>query len=210
MATGYDKVPIEVTEMVAEMMHEHHPELEAAGVTVQTLFAFKYDDETGAPEPAMKTRGQTVLAKISITNLQDRVRGIADAKLVIDRAFGWERISNGRRQALIDHELTHLNLTTDADGMTKLDDCRRPKLHMRHHDWELTGFAEVCERHGEAAVEVHEILRWQEEYGQYAMFPLKGTTEVRDALEKVLRPGNGIDRVTISSGGMSVSSDDLK
>ena len=178
MASGYEKASKEVIGMVERVMHDHHLELEAAGVTIQTLFAHKYDTE-GEPVPAMKQRGQMILAKTSITSLQDRARGIDDAKLVIDRTYGWERLSDSRRAALIDHELCHLNLTLDQDGLVKQDDRGRPKLHMRHHDWELTGFAEVCERHGEAAVEVHEMVRWQESYGQFAMFPLKGTTEVK-------------------------------
>ena len=178
MSVGYDKAPQEVMDVVGEIVHKHHPDLEEAKVTIQVLLAHKFDKD-GDAEPAMKTRGQVVLAKISITNLQDRVRGIPDAKLIIDRTFGWDELSQSRRAALIDHELTHLNLTLDQDGIIKRDDRNRPKLHIRHHDWELTGFAEVCERHGEAAVEVAQMIRWQEDYGQFAMFPLKGTTEVK-------------------------------
>src|SRR5437879_10098625 len=120
MATGYDKAPQPITALVAQVIHDHHPELEAAKVTIQVLLAHKYDKD-GEPEPAMKTRGQVVLAKTSITNLQDRTRGIADAKLVIDRTFGWERLAEARRIALIDHELTHLNLSLDHDGLVKLE-----------------------------------------------------------------------------------------
>ena len=178
MGIGYDKAPKEVIALVQKVMHDSHLELETAEVTVQVLFAHKYDKD-GEAEPAMKTRGQIVVAKTSITNLQDRTRGIPDAKLVIDRTFGWERLADARRAALIDHELTHLNLTLDQDGQVKLDDRGRPKLHMRHHDWELTGFQEVCERNGEAAVEVYEMVRWQETYGQYALFPMRGVKEVK-------------------------------
>lgn len=178
MGTGYDKAPKEVLSVVEAAMHDHHAELEAAGVTIQVLFAHKYDAD-GEPEPAMKTRGQQILAKVSITNLQDRTRGIADAKLVIDREYGWARLSEFRRAALIDHELTHLNLTMDQDGMVKLDDRGRPKLHMRHHDFEIAGFGEILGRHGEAAVEAEQIRRFSEEYGQLCLFPLPGTTLVQ-------------------------------
>ncbi len=178
MGVGYDKGTQAAVDAVAKVTHLYHPDLEEMKVTVQVLFAHKYDKD-GEAEPAMITRGHEVLAKISITNLQDRTRGIPDAKLVIDRVFGWARLSESRRLALIDHELTHLNLTLDKDGIVKTDDLGRPKLHMRHHDWELTGFAEICERHGEAAIEVHEMVRWQEAYGQFALFPLKGTKEVK-------------------------------
>jgi Putative phage metallopeptidase len=178
MTTVYDRVPETVMKRITKAMHDYHGELEAAGVTLQVLWAFKYNID-GESEPAMKVHGQVALAKTSVTSLPDRVRGIPDAKIVIDREFGWLRLSETRQTALIDHELTHLRLALDQDGAVKLDDAGRPKLRLRHHDWELTGFAEVAERHGEAAIEVHEMVRWQESYGQFCLFPLRGTQEVK-------------------------------
>jgi putative metallopeptidase len=178
MATVYDKAPLVVQTTVLEVLHQHHGDLESAGVTLNILFAYQYDKD-GEALPAMKVRGHQALAKISITSLPDRVRGLPDAKLVFDREFGWVRLSDSRRQALIDHELTHLMLVFDAEGDLKLDDCNRPKLKLRHHDWELTGFDAVAKRHGEAAVEIHEIIRWQEEYGQACLFPIQGVIETR-------------------------------
>ena len=163
MGVGYEKAPREVVEAVDAVIEEYHPDLKDAGVTIQVLFAHLYNKD-GDAEPAMRTRGQMVLAKIAITNLQDRTRGIPDAKLIIDREYGWQRLSESRRAALIDHELTHLNLTLDSDGVVKTDDRGRPKLHTRHHDWELTGFEEVVERHGEAALEISQMAHWQEQY----------------------------------------------
>jgi len=178
MGTIYEKVPAEVRNLVETVLTHHHQELMTAHITLNILFAFSYDKD-GEPLPAKKIRGHQALAWTSVTSLQARARGLPDAKIVIDRCFGWERLAESRRTALIDHELTHLALVFDKDGDMKEDDLGRPKLQLRHHDWELTGFAEVAERHGEAAVEVHEMVRWEEAYGQYALFPLKGTTEVK-------------------------------
>ncbi len=179
MSVTFEQAPeAEVGKVVAEVMAKHHGRLAEVGITVECLFARKYNKED-EPVEAMMVRGHPALAKISITNLQDRVRGLADAKLVIDAEFGWKRLTPARREALIDHELTHLDLVVDADGVQKVDDHGRPKLKIRHHTWELTGFAEVAERHGEAAIEVREMTRWAEEYGQFALFPLAGTKEVK-------------------------------
>ena len=183
MATAYDRVPDEVNKMIAGVMKEYHGELEAAGVTLQVLWAFSYDAD-GEPVPAMKVRGHIALAKTSVTSLPDRVRGLPDAKIVIDREFGWNRFSETRRLALIDHEITHLTLVLDRDGNVRADDLGRPKLRLRNHDWELTGFAEVAERHGEAAIEVHEMVRWQEERGQTCLFPFPIQGVVKNLLSE--------------------------
>ena len=185
MGISYEKATEEVMHVIEKMLLLHHKDLIDAGVTLQVLMAHKYnkDDEL---VPPMMVRGQQVLAKTSITSHQDRARGIPDAKMVIDTEWGWARLPEFGREALIDHELEHLQIVTEEQGegdvtvtQPKLDDCGRPKLKIKHHDWELTGFAAVAERHGEAAIEVREMTRWQENYGQFALFPLSSTKEVK-------------------------------
>jgi hypothetical protein len=39
------------------------------------------------------------------------------------------------------------------EGQIKTDDCGRPKLRLRPHDFEIAGFDAIIERHGAAAVE---------------------------------------------------------
>jgi hypothetical protein len=171
-ATSYEACGPEVGKLILKVMKQYHSALEAAEVTIHAVFAFK-SDKAGEPLPAIKKDGHVVVAKIQITPLSDRARGVADAKLTIDR-HEWDHISESRKVALLDHEITHLKL---KDG--ELDDLGRPKLKARHHDWHLTGFTSVAERHGEAAVEVREMIRWQEDYGQFALLPLKGTKAVK-------------------------------
>lgn len=178
MSVIYEQAPeAEVGAMVARVMAEHHKHLHELGVTIETLFARKYNKDE-EPEAAIVIRGQVCGAKISISSLQDRVRGIADAKLIIDAEYGWERLAPSRREAMIDHELCHLQLAVDKDGNPKVDDHGRPKLKVRHHTFEISGFPEVMERHGEAAIEVHMIKVFAEEWGQYCLFPLPGTKVV--------------------------------
>jgi hypothetical protein len=172
MSTSYTICGKDVAEMIKAVMDTHHAELSNAGVTVHAIFAHSYDKESGDAIVALKTRGQSVAAKIGITSLEDRTRGAADSKLTID-AYTWERLSESRRMALLDHELTHLRLKLDEDEALKLDDLGRPQLKIRHHDWEITGFQEVVERHGEASIEALQFSRFQDEYGQLMLFDPK-------------------------------------
>lgn len=178
MSVTYEQAPeAEVGAMVARVMAEHHKHLHELGVTIETLFARRYnkDDE---PEPAIVIRGQVCGAKISITSLQDRVRGIADAKLIIDAEYGWNRLAQTARIAMIDRELCHLTLATDKEGNPKVDDRGRPKLKYQHFDYEISGFTSCLENHGEASIEARQIRLFQELNGQYCLFQTPASLEV--------------------------------
>src|ERR1019366_9477538 len=81
-------------------------------------------------------------------------------------------LSETRRLALLDHELTHLVLRCDEDGL-KHDDIGRPTFKIKQHDFDLGGFAEVVERHGEASVEALQFSRFETLYGQLMLFDPK-------------------------------------
>jgi hypothetical protein len=185
MSTVYDLAPKEITALAAKVMHAHHGDLESAGVTIHVLVAYCYD-KAGEPQPAMKLRGHPVLARTSITSLQDRVRGLPDAKIVIDREYGWTRLSESRREALVDRELTKLVLQFDDEGDLKLDDHSRPKLKIKPYDWSIEGYESVAARYGEASVEIQQVTRWSEQWGQLALFPLAGTKPVTMEVKKTL------------------------
>jgi len=176
MPITYDTVDKTTDDLIKRAMAMYHSELAGAGVTVHAVFASNIDKETGEICPAVKVHGHTAAAKMQVTSLQDRARGLPDAKLTIDE-YSWKRMAESRRVALIDHELEHLVLKTDDDGIV-FDDRGRPKLKLKIHDWQFQGFAKIIERHGEAAVEHREMVRWQEKGGQYSLFPLVGTKEV--------------------------------
>ena len=179
MATTFRLCDEKIHAMIRRVMHEHHADLERENVTVQAIMATAEGDEEIIP--ALKNAGYPIAAKIQVTSLQDRIRGLPDAKLTIDD-YAWSAISESRREALIDHELEHLDIVLRA---TKLgivvarDDCGRTKLRIKAHDWELTGFAAVVERHGEASIESLQIVRFSETYGQLCLFPLPGTEALK-------------------------------
>lgn len=169
MAVSYQEVDPATYEIIHHAMKDYHSELVTASVTIHAIFASNFDAED-EPLPAVKFHGHSAAAKIQVTSLQDRSRGLPDVKLTIDR-HQWDGMAKTRRIALVDHELEHLVLQTDDEGV-KLDELGRPKLKLKIHDWMLAGFASIISRHGEAAVEHHEMVRWQEEYGQFCLFPL--------------------------------------
>jgi hypothetical protein len=161
---GFECCPEEVVNLISSALQKWHRTLFAQGVTIDAVFSRKWNKD-GEPIAALKRHGIPALAKIKVTSLEDRVRGLGDAKLVID-GNAWERMSANRRLALLDHKLEHLDLAVDRDGIPKIDDNGRPKLKTKPHDWELAGFESVAKRQGENAIEVQEIAAFKERFAQ--------------------------------------------
>jgi hypothetical protein len=138
----------------------YHQELR--GVTVAALFVFDHESSV----PVLKHQGYPAGAVVRITPLKDRALGIYDAQIVIDRA-GWLALSQRQRDALVDHELTHLTRKIDKEtGDMLVDILGRPKLVMRRHDHQHGWFDEIAQRHGEASPEVRQARRLMESSGQ--------------------------------------------
>ncbi len=97
--------------------------------------------------PVLALHGYECAATIRITTYAQRVLKIPDAILTINWEQ-WEGLTKGQKEALLDHELTHLVISRDAENTPRYDDLGRPLLRMRKHDWHLGGFLEVVERHG--------------------------------------------------------------
>ena len=130
------------------------------GVTVETLMVYgprnKDGQQTG---PAIKVNGRDALACIRVTSLEERVSGRADAVMWID-GDNWKDLPVSKHNALIDHELTHLELALHPrTGEIQLDDVGRVKLRLRPHDFQVGWFDEVAERHGNESFEVLQAAR---------------------------------------------------
>lgn len=164
---SYDKAPEEVPALVAEIIGQNYPDLKRAGVTVECLQArAPIKKKTGLRSgPALKHHGWPCAAIVNINPEKKRAEGVADATITVD-GDQWPGWDDARRRALIDHELCHIRLAKDKYGCIKEDSLGRPKLKMRPHDWEITGFAEIVERHGEASFEVKEAKDLRTRYGQ--------------------------------------------
>ena len=176
MGISYTNGLDSVTRLVATVMHENHCDLEKRGVTIRVLMAIKQDkDEEVIPAWPLEG-GREVLTKTTITPLRDRVSGIPDATITLDEEWGWNRLSETRRYALIDHALLRLDLKRDKDGIPLFDDANRPRLCYRPYDLVIKGYAEALARHGEAAEESRQVRFFQERGGQLDMFGSAKTT----------------------------------
>lgn len=159
----YSQAP-DVSNTIEHCQEEYHEDLE--GVTIAGLFAF----DTESSLPVLNHQGYPAGAIVRITPLKDRALGMADATIVVDRA-GWLALSARQRNALIDHELTHLEVKTEEEEGAKdpvpvYDALGRPKLVMRKHDHQFGWFDEVAKRHGEASPEVRQARVLMEKSGQ--------------------------------------------
>lgn len=170
MPKTFQAAPSNVDELIIETMKRHHQPLMDLGVTIAAVFVS--NENKHGQCGGLKHNGLPAAAKIRITPLEDRARGNRDAKLVIDD-YAWSRLNEPSRVALIDHELEHLqpNPTkeTKKKPARKTDDLGRPRLKLKPHSYELAGFTDVVQRHGEAAIEVMAVRRFVAE--QLPLFP---------------------------------------
>lgn len=181
MSATYEKCPPEVQDLLQDMMKKHHPALAKAEALVLCLFADAGEDQTGEPLPAVKVHGHPCAAKVKIVCLADRAAGMPDAVVTIDKRVWLSELSEKSRLALLDHELEHLMLKQE-EGDPVLDDLGRPTFEMRKHDWELSGFGSIIERHGEEAVEMMAIQSWSKAKSGQMVF--KFMSEKRSVKQK--------------------------
>jgi len=131
MVTTYERSTNELDDSLAAVMDEFHPHLRDALLTVEILRAHATRDENGDPVgPAVKLHGYECCATIRIVGLKDRVAGRGDAELVLD-GDNLDSWSEDQLRAILDHELTHLELQVDDYGAVKRDDIGRPLLRMQ-------------------------------------------------------------------------------
>lgn len=146
-------VESEIIELVGSVMSEYHPDLMEAGVTIKTLWAYARRDKNGMPKgPALKLHGYPALATIKVNSEDDRIQGKTDLTLKID-LDNWPELDGEERVALLDHELEHAVLIRDKDGQIELDNCNRPRIKLRPHDYQLGGFFNVLQRHKQRSLE---------------------------------------------------------
>lgn len=148
--TVYEKADEKVLSVVEELVNKYYPELKDAGVTIDVLIA------TNEKSNAVTLGGYKCAAVVRVTKLKDRVKGIADAEIVID-GEAYDGMTPNRKRALIDHELHHLEIQyDDKTGEIKRDDQHRPKLKLKKHDYHFGWFTIIAERYGLDSIEVQQ------------------------------------------------------
>lgn len=147
--TTYQQAEGDVLKVLNEAIGKWHNDLSDAGVRIGVLMA------TNPAGPAVKHGGYSAYATVKIVALKDRVLKPVDCEILIDQ-HEWDHLKAGHRLALIDHELSHIELVRHEETRQVIrDDLNRPKLKSKKGDWNGgDGFAEVVERHKGFAIEV--------------------------------------------------------
>jgi hypothetical protein len=154
MTKRYERATDDVARKIAALREEYCEEIFEV-VTVGALFVF---DEDAPDEPTLTFRGYPAVAIVRIVGLRDRAVGLPDAQIVIDRAT-WITLTAKQQNAVLDHELYHLELALDKKGNIRFDSQGRPKLKLRKHDWEFGFFDEIASRHGADSIERMQVKR---------------------------------------------------
>jgi hypothetical protein len=159
----YSEAPAACAQIAERMMRKFHSELADAGVTLDFLFAMA--DPEKDQVHALKLHGYACNAIVKVVPYKLRVQGHADAEIVID-GDQWPAWSDEEKDALIDHEIEHLELKRDKEGRVINDDIDRPKMSLRLHDHEFGWFDSIARRHGQASFEVQQYERFKEAHRQ--------------------------------------------
>lgn len=164
MAKRYEKASLDVVNRIAELRRQYYADIEV--VTVGALFVY----DTVSNLPILAHQGYSAAAVVRVTSARDRAAGMPDAQIVVDRAT-WQDLTSQQKNALIDHELYHLEVETDGEtpeGKPRLayDAQDRPKLKIRKHDRQFGWFDEIADRHGGDSMEVRQARRLLESTGQ--------------------------------------------
>jgi len=165
----YKKADQSVVEPANEIMcrEERHKPLLDAKIKIDFLFAFPPEDADGEPTgPALRRHGCPALGITRKLSLKDRAKGNGDAEICVD-ANWWTAAQPKEREALLDHELNHIEIAEDKDGGIKTDDLGRPVIRLRPHDYEFGWFRVIAARYKEDSQERIQAARMMEEGGQF-------------------------------------------
>lgn len=159
----FDKATGALLGTIESVMTRYHSRLLeptiAKSVKVDSMVVYgprnKDGEQTG---PAIQVHGRDAYACIRISKLEERVAGRGDAIMWID-GDNWREWPDETLVAIIDHELTHLELAIDPKtNEIQLDDAGHVKLKLRQHDFQVGWFDEVAERHADNSIEVQQAL----------------------------------------------------
>lgn len=150
----YSKAPAEVAKRAASIIKKYHPDLENVGIRID--FISVANDEEG--EPALTLNRYPCAAVVKIIGAKERAIGRGDAEIVIDEAT-YTEMKDESKDALLDHELYHLEIVRNKHGIPKKDCNGRPKLTSKLHDRQYGWFDEIAKRHGSASLECQQSTR---------------------------------------------------
>lgn len=189
-----------------------HANLRLSGATVAVLF--RHGDGP------MQHGGKTALAFIKKTAARDRVMGLRDLIITIDRE-PFEDLTEAGKLALVDHELYHampvvLETRIEGEGadakevpVFDYDTAGRPKIAMRRHDIEVGWFIRMVQKHGDASMEKQQAREIADQYGNllfdFEAPRTRGNRRMEKAVEGLAKAAGPGMSVTITSEGKSTT-----
>jgi hypothetical protein len=165
----FERCDKSVETLASELLKQYdtHKPLVVVGVEIDFVFARADVDEKGKlVNDALTKNGIKALGITRKMPLKDRAMGRGDAEVALDGDW-WIKATAEQQAALLDHELTHLEVKSDKHGNVKYDDLGRPQLNLRKHDIEVGWFKCIAERHGEASLERIQAKAIMDNAGQY-------------------------------------------
>lgn len=210
-----------IERIATRMLEKYHQPLADAGVKIDYLLAkAKRDNNGDATGPALKLHGYQCAAVVKILSAKDRAKGLGDAEIVVD-GDRWHEWSEEEQEALLDHELQHLELKTDEHGCVIRDDLDRPTLRCIKHDHQFGWFDAIARRHGAAAFEVQQAQAFLRDVDRVQKYfpgfeiaerdeaavksPAKQLDDDRAKAGRLMGNKSGISSFEISAGGRSVT-----
>lgn len=135
-----------------------HPNLTEEGRTgklvVELLTVDPARDKTGHQAcETLTVHGAAALARVRVMGARERVTTGHDAEIELALPH-WLEASEKQKLAILDHELTHLEIVRDRDGEPRYDVNGHVRLRLRRHDYIAAGFLEVVQRHRHDSPEV--------------------------------------------------------
>ena len=162
MATIYERATEDVKDLADALIKKHHSHLLTKGKPVEIEYVFaELEPDSNGDRPsghAVKLHGVPCYATAKIIPSKQRALGSKDAEILIDKDK-WEKLPPGTRRALLDHELNHFETKRDDAGFMVLDAYERPRLRIKHHDWDLGWFDSIAQRHGQFSIEVQQARK---------------------------------------------------
>lgn len=202
MSIARDIAPKEVQDVCTRMMSKYHGDFCDAKLDVQVMFAKAARNEGGELEAnPIVIAGQTREAKTKIISHEDRVASkgkIGDVRITIDED-AWNDLSSGERDALIDQQLSSIELKKDSEDEVKRDDFGRPQLRKVRPDNVIILYHGVQERHKDNSPEYREMKAWVDKHGQ-AYFGWNGDNDPRGTENAGKLPGLAADSLKGSAG----------
>ena len=148
MATIFSVADDEIQGRLRQVLGRHHPLLVKYDVAVLAIGAENYKTD------ALTSGGFPCTATARVVPDRDHCTKRHQAEITID-LMRWATLTPSQKDALLDHELCHIDLDYDDDsGKPKRDSLRRVRVKLRKADFQPSdGFLEVIERHGKDAPE---------------------------------------------------------